>query len=80
MAILTPFLAQALLVASSPSGWAIAWRPAGETDRGKEIWWAKMVVEVETLETLMRTRGRRRYWENAVEFSWMVIWSVEPEL
>lgn len=78
--MLTPCLAHALLVASSPSGCAMAWRPAGDTQRGKEIWRLKTVVEVETAETSTRTRGRRRYLEKAREFSWMVTWSVEPEL
>ena len=80
MAILTPCLAHARLVASSPSGCAIACRPAGDTQRGKESFWPKRWVEVETAETSMRTRGRRRYLVKAREFSWMVIWSVEPEL
>ena len=40
----------------------------------------KTVVDVSTPETSTRTRGRRRYFEKAVEFSWMVTWSVEPEL
>lgn len=78
--MLTPCLAHARLVASSPSGCAMAWRPAGDTQRGKEISRSKRVVEVVTAETSMRTRGRRRYLRKAREFSWMASWSVEPEL
>lgn len=73
MAMLTPAEAQARLVASSPSGCAIAWRPAGETERGKVILRERQVVEVSTAETSTRTRGRRRYLEKAIEFSWMVV-------
>ena len=80
MAMLTPFLAQARLVARSPSGCAIACTPAGETERGKEIFRPNAVVDVSTLETSTRTRGRRRYFEKAVEFSCIVTCSVEPEL
>lgn len=35
---------------------------------------------VSAFETSLRTRGRRRYFANAVLFSWTVIWAVEPEL
>jgi hypothetical protein len=80
MAMLTPFIAQAREVASSPSGCAIAWRPVGETERGKAISRPKTFVVVVVFETSTRTRGRRRYLEKAVEFSRIVSWSVEPEL
>ena len=55
-----PFLAQARLVASSPSGWAMAWPPAGETERGNEMDRPKTVVEVSTLDTSTSTLGLRR--------------------
>jgi hypothetical protein len=78
--MLTPFVAQAREVASSPSGCAIAWRPVGEMERGKAISRPKTVVVVVVFETSTRTRGRRRYLEKAVQFSRIVSWSVEPEL
>lgn len=40
----------------------------------------KTVVEVSTPDTSTRTLGLKRYLEKAVEFSWIVTWSVEPEL
>lgn len=39
-----------------------------------------IVMEVSTPETSTSTLGLKRYLEKAVEFSWIVIWSVEPEL
>lgn len=78
--MLIPFLAQAREVASSPSGCAMPWSPAGETHSGKAIWRSKTVVLVSVSATSTRTRGRRRYLEKALLFSLMVIWSVEPEL
>ena len=78
--MLTPLVAQAREVASSLSGCAIAWRPTGETERGKAISRPKTVVVVVVFETSTRTRGRRRYLEKAAQFSRIVSWSVEPEL
>ena len=78
--MLTPLVAQAREVASSPSGCAIAWRPTGEMERGKAISRPKTFVVVVVFETSTRTRGRRRYLKKAVKFSWIVSWSVEPEL
>ena len=66
-------LAQARLVASSPSGWAMAWRPAGDTQRGKEIFFPRAVQLVLVFETFLRTRHQRRYFGYAVRFSWTVI-------
>lgn len=40
----------------------------------------KTVMEVSTPETSTSTLGLKRYLENAVEFSWIVTWSVEPLL
>lgn len=56
------------------------WSPAGETHKGNEILLPRTVVLVSALETSRRTRGRRRYLEYAVLFSWTVTWAVEPEL
>ena len=78
--MLTPSFAHARLFASSPSGCAIACRPAGDTERGNEILRPNDVVDVSTPETSTRTRGRSRYLEKALEFSWIVSWSVDPEL
>jgi hypothetical protein len=80
MAMLTHSIAQAQEVASSPLGCAIAWRPAGETERGKAISQRKTFIGVVVFKTSTRTRGRRRYLEKAAQFSRIVSWSVEPEL
>lgn len=71
---------QARLVASSPSGCAMAWRPAGAMQRGKSIDLSKIMVEVLTLETSRRTRGRSLYLLKARLLSATVTCEVEPEL
>lgn len=73
MPMLTPALAHAREVASSPSGWAMAWMPAGETHSGKVILLPKHSTLVSALETSMRTRLRTRYFWYAAVFSLMVI-------
>lgn len=75
-----PIRAHARLVASSPSGWAIPWSPAGDTHRGNVISRLNTLILVLTLETSFRTRGRMRYLLYAVEFSRTVTWFVAPEL
>jgi hypothetical protein len=78
--MLTPILAHARLVASSPSGWAMPWSPAGDTHRGNAMSRLNRLVLVLTFETSFRTRGRMRYLMYAVEFSRTVTWFVAPEL
>jgi hypothetical protein len=80
MAMLMPVLEQARLVANSPSGWAIACRPAGDTPRGNLICRPKQVVLVVIPDTSTNTRDRSRYLLKAELFSVMVLWYVEPEL
>ena len=78
--MLTPMLAHALLVANSPSGWAMHWSPAGDTHRGNVMSRLNRLILVLTLETSLRTRGRMRYFLYAEEFSRTVTWLVAPEL
>jgi hypothetical protein len=80
MAMLTHFIAQAREVASSLLGCAIAWRPAGETERGEAISRSKTFIVVVVFKTSTRTPGRRRYLEKAAQVSRIVSWPVEPEL
>lgn len=79
-AIGTFLVAQADEVLSSPVGWAIPWSPAGATPRGKLTSRPHSFVFVVQVETLMRTRERRRRRFRDFVLAWMVSWSVEPEL
>jgi len=58
----------------------MAWRPAGDIPSGNLIVRSRQVVEVESWETSISTRDRRRYLLKVDEFSAMVVWYVEPEL
>ena len=73
-----PAAAAPRAIATSPSSCAICWKAIGATSAGIDTGVPSTVVSVETVETSTRTRGRRRYCENASRFQRSVRSSPAP--
>ena len=68
----------ALAVATSASGWAMPWLPAGQTNTGMLMSVPSMVVAILRSSTLRMKRGRIVSWSNALRFRLVVNSSMAP--